>query len=62
MSDHSRWLGALEPKQLAAAREAPLARRKLPRGVLVLLIALRVYVFLAVPIVAYAFIRALLTP
>jgi hypothetical protein len=62
MTDHSRWLDALEPGQLTAAKEAPLARRKLPRGVLVVLIALRIYVFLAVPIVAYAFIRALLAP
>ncbi len=61
MTDHSRWLDALEPSQLTAATETPLARRKLPRGVLVLLIALRVYVFIAVPVVVYAFIHALLT-
>jgi hypothetical protein len=32
----------------------------LGRGTLILLIALRIYILIAVPIVAYAFIRALL--
>ncbi len=35
-----------------------LPRRKLGRGMLALLILLRIYVALAVPMVAYAFIRA----
>jgi hypothetical protein len=35
-----------------------LPRRKLGRGTLALLILLRVYVALAVPMVAYAFIKA----
>jgi hypothetical protein len=39
----------------------PLPRRKLSRGMLTLLILLRIYVIAAIPIVAYAFIRALLT-
>jgi hypothetical protein len=41
------------------ARKARLPRRRLGRGTLALLILLRVYVFLAVPVVVYAFIRAL---
>ena len=38
---------------------APLPRRTLGPGVLALLWALRIYVVLAVPLVVYAFIRAL---
>jgi hypothetical protein len=38
----------------------PLPRRKLGPGILTVLILLRVYVALAIPVVAYAFIRALL--
>jgi hypothetical protein len=52
-------LGALEPGQLTAATDRPLPRRKLGRGVLALLILLRVYVLLAIPLVGYAFIHAL---
>jgi hypothetical protein len=55
-------IGALEPDQLAAATMRPLPRRKLGRGTLILLVVLRVYVAIAVPIVAYAFIHALLVP
>ena len=62
MSDHSEWLDALEPSQLTAAAETPIPRRKLPRSVVVLLIVLRIYVFVAAPLVAYAFIHALRTP
>ena len=40
----------------------PLPRRKLGPMILTLLILLRIYVIGAVPIVAYAFIRALLAP
>ena len=53
-------VGALEPEQLAAATLRPLPRRKLGRGVLALLIVLRVYVFVAIPVVVYAFVHALL--
>ena len=53
-------LNALEPAQLKVAKEKPLPRRVLGRGTLVLLIALRVYIFLAVPVVVYAFVRALI--
>ncbi len=51
---------ALEPGQLTAATERKLPRRKLGRGVLSLLILLRVYVVLAIPIVGYAFVHAML--
>jgi hypothetical protein len=54
--------GLLEPGQLTAATERPLPRRKLGRGTLGLLILLRVYVVIAIPIVGYAFVHALLTP
>ena len=39
-----------------------LPRRKLGRWTLTLLILLRIYVIAAIPIVAFAFIRALLAP
>jgi len=55
-------IGALEPDQLVAATMRPLPRRKLGRGTLALLILLRVYIVIAIPIVAYAFIHALLAP
>lgn len=38
----------------------PLPRRKLSPGILVLLWILRIYVMIAVPLVVYAFITALL--
>jgi hypothetical protein len=38
----------------------PLPRRKLGRASLALLYLLRIYVLIAIPIVAYAFIQALL--
>ena len=52
----------LEPTQLAKARQQPLPRRRLTRGVTALLLLLRVYVVVAVPIVGYAFVHALMTP
>jgi hypothetical protein len=55
-------ISALEPDQLAAAKVLPYPRRNLGRGVLTLLILLRVYVVIAIPIVAYAFVHALLAP
>lgn len=62
MSHDPALINALEPGQLVAATMRPYPRRKLGRGVLALLIALRVYVAIAIPIVAYAFVHALLTP
>jgi hypothetical protein len=58
----SALVGALEPDQLAAAKMRPYPRRNLGRGVLTLLILLRVYVAIAIPVVAYAFVHALLAP
>ena len=55
-------IGALEPGQFTAATQCKLPRRKLGRGTLVLLVLLRIYVILAIPVVAYAFIHALLAP
>jgi len=52
-------LDALEPGQFTNATQTKLPRRVLGRGTLALLILLRVYVILAIPIVAYAFIHAL---
>jgi hypothetical protein len=53
-------LEALEPDQFSAARHEPLPRRELGRGVLALLVILRIYVFIAIPLVAYAFVSALM--
>jgi hypothetical protein len=62
MTYHDRELiRALEPGQLTAATEHPLPRRILGRGILTLLIVLRAYVVIAIPIVCYAFVRAILT-
>lgn len=62
MNCDPKLLGALEPDQLAAVSERPLPRRNLGSGALALLIALRLYVILAIPIVGYAFVHALLAP
>ncbi|MGD0721603.1 MAG: hypothetical protein ABR970_11235 [Roseiarcus sp.] len=55
-------IGALEPDQFVAATERPYPRRKLTRGVTAVLILLRVFIVVAIPIVIYAFVHALLTP
>lgn len=55
-------ISALEPDQVTAATRHPLPRRKLSRGSVILLVLLRVYVFIAIPIVCYAFVHALLNP
>jgi hypothetical protein len=48
-----------EDPVLLTLENGNLPRRKLGRGTLALLILLRVYVALAVPMVAYAFIKAI---
>lgn len=48
-----------EPGQLATMA-GPLPRRRLGRGTLALLVLLRVYVIVAIPVVGFAFVRALL--
>ena len=55
-------IDALEPDQRVAATARPYPRRKLSQGVLALLILLRVFVAVAIPIVIYAFVHALVTP
>lgn len=54
----------MTPDPIITARRAdgtlaPLPRAKLSRAVLTMLYVLRVYVLIAIPIVAYAFIQAL---
>jgi hypothetical protein len=44
---------------VSAPNRAPLPRRKLGPGLVALLWTLRIYVVLALPLVVYAFIRAL---
>jgi hypothetical protein len=60
VSHDSTLMNALEPGQLVAATMQPLPRRKLSRRVLTLLILLRVYILAAIPVIAYAFVHALL--
>jgi hypothetical protein len=60
MRNNPNSLDALEPGQLSAATREPLPRRELSRGVWALLIGLRVYVLVAIPLVGYAFVRALM--
>jgi hypothetical protein len=62
MSYDPALVRALEPDQLVTATMRPYPRRKLTRGVLALLIALRVFIVIAIPIVIYAFVHALLAP
>ena len=52
-------IDVLEPGQFTNAKQSPLPRRQLGRGTLTLLILLRAYVVIAIPIVAYAFVHAL---
>jgi hypothetical protein len=60
MSGDPDAIGVLEPGQLAAAKAGVLPRRTLGWGVVALLVLLRAYVFIAVPIVGYAFVHAIL--
>jgi hypothetical protein len=62
MNYNPKLINALEPSQLTTATKHALPRRKLGRGTVALLIALRVYVLIAIPIVGYAFIHALFAP
>ncbi len=55
-------ISALEPGQLTAATTCPLPRRVLGRGTLALLVLLRIYVVIAIPVVGYAFFHALVVP
>ena len=52
-------LSVLEPGQLSADTAKPLPRRRLGKGAVALLVILRIYVLIAIPLVVYAFVRAL---
>jgi hypothetical protein len=52
-------LNVLKTEPFSAECKAKLPRRQLSRATLALLILLRIYVVLAIPVVAYAFIHAL---
>lgn len=62
MQYDSALISALEPDQLTTTTARPLPRRTLGWGPLALLVLLRVYVIIAIPIVGYAFVHALLLP
>ncbi len=51
-------LDALDAAQRSSVAELPLPRRRLGPGITWLLIGLRVYVLVAIPIVVYAFVHA----
>jgi hypothetical protein len=53
-------LSVLEPGQFSVAAKQPFPRRKLSGGVKALLVAMRIYVLIAIPIVVYAFVKALM--
>ena len=57
--DPTNLIDALEPDQRIAETRKPLPRRKLNRSQMILLVALRIYVVIAVPLVGYAFFHAL---
>jgi hypothetical protein len=60
MGHRPHLVDVLEPNQLVAGKSMPYPRRNLQRGTLALLIALRAYVMIAIPIVIYAFVHALM--
>ena len=62
MKDQIVDISALEPDQLVEAKKKRFGQRKLGRAETVMMTALRVYVLIGVPLVIYAFFRALLTP
>lgn len=62
MATDPALISALDPDQLVTATSQPLPRRKLTPGVLALLVAMRAFIVVAIPIVIYAFVHALLTP
>jgi len=60
MHFEAQELAVLERNQLAVEKLRPLPRAKVTRGVTLMLLALRIYVLIAVPVVIYAFAHALL--
>jgi hypothetical protein len=61
MNSRNADLSSLEPIEVARRASEPFPRRKLGRLTSFLLIAMRIYVLLAVPIAAYAFVKALMS-
>ncbi len=59
MVQSPEFLHLLEAAQISHAKHTPLPRRRLGTATKALLIFLRIYVLLALPVVAYAFIHAL---
>jgi hypothetical protein len=55
-------LAALVPEQTAERRDEPYPRKQIGPFVRALLWGLRVYVLIAVPLVIYAFVRAVMHP
>jgi hypothetical protein len=49
----------LEPSQLSTATACPLPRRAVGKGTMALLVLLRLYIVVALPVVGYAFVHAL---
>lgn len=49
----------LEPEQMARMRRRPLERRRVGPALLAVMWLLRIYVFLALPLVAYVFFASL---
>jgi len=60
MDKSTELIAALEPNQITAVALQPLPRRQLGRATVALLILLRIYIIIAVPIVGYAFVNALM--
>lgn len=52
-------LSTLEREQWSDALAVPLPKKNVGRGTVVLLVALRIYIFIAVPVVIFAFVRSL---
>jgi hypothetical protein len=52
-------LSTLEPEQWSDALAVPLPKKAVGRRTLALLVALRIYIFIAVPLVIFAFVRSL---
>ena len=61
MTERADILSALEPAQRAATTGRALPRRALGPWTRALLVGLRIYVLIAVPLVVYAFVHALRT-
>jgi hypothetical protein len=59
MREPRELIHVLEPDQLTRATMRPLPRRKLGKATWGMLVLLRVYVALAIPVIGYTFVHAL---